>query len=701
MASANRSRKENQMSSMGHPPRFAHRLRRLPEALAARDPGFAATRAGLLAAAGTGLAASLAAALSRAARSMGAGPPDPTTLALVGGVVALMSALSVGDRTMAGQARTAGTTLLAFVVTMTVGLATPMTGPLLDVVTVLVAGLAVVVRRGGPRWTAAGVGAFNGWFVALMLVGGTGADQTGWLVVAALCGTVAYLTVRATIVPVSSARLARRLHRTWRARARRLLLLGADALDDVLSEAGQADAVVSLGRRRRQLVDLTETTLMLDATYAGLDAPDERARALFEAESALIEAARLAGELATEATGPELRHAARTALRAAADPARADVEAAATALAAAAARADRSAPGRATAVRLATTLPWYSRADTRAGAPDLANAATGPSDFVPVATLQGEFLVPGARPHATAAARSGGRRARPGLPLVSRLTLQTLVAMSGAMLLGHAVLGHAPTWGVLTIFYALMAGMNAADHVRRGLHRLAGTAAGVVMGAGLASVIGGGGAIAVAVTVPALFVGVALIRVRYLIMPMATSVVLAQFEHVVTGAVPWDVLGLRLAETLVGVAGVILAVLVVVPVRPRQVLTTAREQWAVAQTAAVEAAMGASAEGGSERIAAAVRDADLAYLALRSVLTSAEITGPGAHWGRFLDAGAGVRLYTRLLAACAMYPAGSDRCGEVEVRMLLLRLREAVDSASAALDGDRRGDLALLREAVG
>lgn len=693
----------------------------LLDRLAESDPGFAATRMGVQAAGSVGLAVVLVWLARQSLFPLvppvgpfAAAAPESTVLTLVGGVVALMTSLAVSDRGARGQTGSAVVMLFGLVAAAAAGIALTGRTVLLAIVLVVVAGGAVALRRWGPRWSALGVALFNGMFLALMMDGRLSGAALGWVAVAALAGTVAFLVVRLTLLRPDVGHLVRRLYRTWDARANRLLLLAADALTESLSPAGEEVARASLGRRRAHAVDLVETTLSLDAAHAGLGGASERADVLFELESAVIESARLAGDLAMEPAASVLRTAGRSALVSAVDRTGAATRAAAAALRAAA--VEHSSPGspdHLTGLRLADTIDWYAGARERTSAM-LSDARSRPDagpGFVSAASLQGEFLLGGARPHLVASVHRGAQDGVLGglvLPIWARLAMQIVVATAGAILAGYALLGHIPTWGVLSIFLVFLAGMNSADQVRRGAHRIVGTGVGVLLGAGLTTLAGPRGWVVLIVVVVTIFVGVASMRVRYVLMAVATATVMAQFEYLSSGVLDWDVLVLRLAETAIGIAAFVLTVALVAPLYPRRVLATAREQWASAQRGAVDVVLSALAGAGTTPIAAAVRDADLAYVALRSVTTSAAHHAPGTGCDRtwFVDAAAGVRLYTRLLAGCAVCAHRSDDSGvAVDPDPILDRLRASVGAAErllaageASLAGDP-GGLADLRAA--
>ena len=75
-----------------------------------------------------------------------------------------------------------------------------------------------------------------------------------------------------------------------------------------------------------------------------------------------------------------------------------------------------------------------------------------------------------------------------------------------------------------------------------------------------------------------LFLGIYLIRVNYTFMVIGITMMLSLLYYQL-GEFSWHLLVLRLGETAVGVGAVVLTVLVVFPLRPQRVLTTAVLLW--------------------------------------------------------------------------------------------------------------------------
>jgi len=140
---------------------------------------------------------------------------------------------------------------------------------------------------------------------------------------------------------------------------------------------------------------------------------------------------------------------------------------------------------------------------------------------------------------------------------------------------------------------------------------------------------------------------------------------------------------LRLAETAVGVAAVVVTVLVIVPLRPQRVLTTAVLLWFAALRALVEGVLDRGAgEGASLR--PLVRDVDAAYAALVTTaapLRKATFGRNSAQLTELLSVGAAARQYARSLAGYAEDAGGGSSEGfDAAVRSGAVQLRSSLDA---------------------
>jgi uncharacterized membrane protein YccC len=150
----------------------------------------------------------------------------------------------------------------------------------------------------------------------------------------------------------------------------------------------------------------------------------------------------------------------------------------------------------------------------------------------------------------------------------------------------------------------------------------------------------------------ALFFGIYLIRVNYMFMTMGITVTMAQL-YVQLDEFSWSLLLLRLVETAIGVVAVVVTVLLIVPLRPQRVLTTAVLLWFTALRTLVEAVL----ERGTDEpipLRPLVRDVDAAYAALEATATPLRRATFGRNSAQLIEllaVGAAARQYARSLAA--------------------------------------------------
>jgi uncharacterized membrane protein YccC len=147
--------------------------------------------------------------------------------------------------------------------------------------------------------------------------------------------------------------------------------------------------------------------------------------------------------------------------------------------------------------------------------------------------------------------------------------------------------------------------------------------------------------------------------VNYTFMTMGITVTMAQL-YVQLDEFSWRLLLLRLGETAIGVAAVVVTVLLIVPLRPQRVLTTGLLLWFRALRALLDAVL-ERVDGGRTPLRPLVREADAAYAGLVTTadpLRRATFGRNSAQLSELLLAGAAARQYARSLAA--QVDAGED-----------------------------------------
>ena len=631
--------------------------------LAGADPGLNQLRLGLQSVLGIALAVGLVYPFVHLTGALqlpaGSAPPAVVSTAdhaliivsmLLAGMVAMMAGFTVQDRTARGQLLSSVLLPLPMIAAMTLGLLVgPYRVPSL-IFLVLVMTVAVYVRRWPPRGFAWGMVGFNGAFLGFFLHAQIGLRDIGWLAADLAIGVLASLLVRfAFFRPDPHATLVR-MRRSWEARARRLLTLS-------IATVGEDDAQRAERRRdslRRQVVRLNESTLMIDAQLADSrpqTAPVDAQR-LFDLELAVSNCARFAAALATTGAAAEVRRRAADTLTAllAGDPD-------ALSQAVGALRTCPTDDPRTCVLvsRLAASVEDCAEARDQSYRPVTdEELAAATAEFSPAVELLNGFL-PGSMPvsaEASTVRGRGGLLDRATMPTYLRTTIQIAVAGSLAVAVGNAISGRRLYWSVLAVFLCFIAASNSGEQVRRALFRAGGTAIGIVIGDLLVHLTGGYVWTSLVIVLVALFFGIYLIRINYMFMTVGITVTMAQL-YVQLDEFSWRLLLLRLAETAVGVAAVIATVLLIVPLRPQRVLTTAVLQWFTALRALVEGVLD-RADGERTPLLPLVRDVDAAWAALEATaapLRRATFGRKSAQLTELLSVGAAARQYARSLAA--------------------------------------------------
>ena len=545
---------------------------------------------------------------------------------LVGGIVAMMAGFTVNDPSPKQQL--ISTLILPFPILGAMALGLELGAyriPSLVFLVVLMTA-AVYVRRWGPRGFAAGLVAFNGGFLGFFLHRELTLHDIGWLAADVGLGIVASLLIRFVVLRTDHERTLDRMRRSWQARATRLLELSAEALETPRAahrqpsdrDGDRRDAAEV--RLRRQLVRFNESTLIVEAQLVTTSPTSARleAQELFTAELSLTNCARFSAALghALTAADSELRDTATEALAAA----RARDWPRARELAEAM-RGRTGSTDRVTTLvrRLALSIEQYaSSRDRLYQAIEDRRRGDTVATFVPAVELMNGFL-PGSVPVSAEASTTPGRGRfeHATLPPYLRSSIQIAIASTIAVVAGDAVDGFRLYWAVLAAFLAFMATTNTGEQVRKALFRVAGTAVGIVVGDLLVHVTGGNVWAALPIVLVVLFLGIYLIRVNYTFMVIGITMMLSLLYYQL-GEFSWHLLVLRLGETAVGVGAVVFTVLVVLPLRPQRVLTTAVLLWFRSVSALLDASLDRLLGGEPRNLRPAIRDVDASWAALEA-----------------------------------------------------------------------------------
>lgn len=211
-----------------------------------------------------------------------------------------------------------------------------------------------------------------------------------------------------------------------------------------------------------------------------------------------------------------------------------------------------------------------------------------------------------------------------------RSALQITLAAAIAMTFGLALSRERWFWAVLASFLVFTNTNSRGDTAIKALQRSVGTLFGIAFGLVLATLLTGHLAIAVVVSVVCVFLAFYFLQISYATMTFFISIVLC-LVYGMMGVLTFELLKLRLEETLIGaVAGTLVAFLVL-PARTRGALDTAVAKWFEALRALLSAVSAAKSQPElivlSQKVDACYRDITLAARPLGS--TWSIVTRPG------------------------------------------------------------------------
>jgi len=505
---------------------------------------------------------------------------------LIGGIVAMMSALAVLDTSPRAQAVTL--VLVPVPMLAAMALAVELSGDRTVGLVVLsvVIGVGTYARkfaaRFGPRAFLYGVLLFMGYFFGFMAAGEIALHDLGWVAAILWVAVAVNLALKLLADATIDRRAVERTARSFEARGRRVA--GAAAR---LMRAEAPQERQKLARQlARRLARLNEAALMIDGQLinAGVRATSAEAwrlhRRVFEAELSLQTIGRAAQQLAPvldEDARREL-HALLTALRLGRDD---EAESLARGLTA---RADPLPAGdRLGAARVQALATAVIDAATvlRAGlaSPDGGRLSIPDDPFSSPVQLTGGNLVGSGQSSAAAVAPGEddrlARRLRLDAP--ARTAIRVMIAVGAASAAGSWLSERRFYWAVIAVFIAFMGANTAGEQLIKAANRVAGTVVGILLGSLIATAVGPG-VWSLAVILPALAIGVYFQRVSYALMVTGITIMVAQL-YVLLGEYSSSLLLLRLQETAIGAAIAILASLLILPVRTRRATRVAVANW--------------------------------------------------------------------------------------------------------------------------
>jgi hypothetical protein len=311
-----------------------------------------------------------------------------------------------------------------------------------------------------------------------------------------------------------------------------------------------------------------------------------------------------------------------------------------------------------------------------------------------------------AAPEIAAPAQSGGGSPQGrdrGLAQALHVPIQVTLAAAIALGCGQLLSSARWYWAVTTAFIVFNNTRSRADTALRALQRSAGTFAGVIVGAGVATLLAGQTLVPVAGILLLFFVGFYFVQVSYSTMIFCITVALALLYGVMGMFTP-HLLLLRLGETVVGGAAGAGVAFFVFPNRATTAVETTLASYVEALRALVEAArQRACGRPGGDHLLARSRAVDRAYTDLANA-----VRPMGGPWTAVTRFGA-VREKLLLLSGCAHWgrslarglagddPPAAGICERIEAAAdeLAARAATACRLGSAVFEGgrDHREDL--------
>lgn len=601
----------------------------------ASDPGLSrligALQAGL--AIGVGIAAQYG--FAQLAHPLWSGGPGAVTqhqgvtllAMLLGGILAMISAIAVSETTPREQAITLLGAPAPMLATMAgaIALSTHRVAGL--VVLTLVTGIGTYARALGPvigqRAQLYGMLLFMGYFFGFLAGSEIPLGDIYWVAAILWLAAFVNLALRLAIFnPIVAGAIAR-ARISFTARAHRAI----EAIIALLA-AGESEQRHRRRRLHRAMERLNENALILDGQLADprvrLDAAAaERVHEqLFELELDLDNLARAAAAVPGASLPPELRAQARGW---AADLYRGET-AAARAFSedgnAETALAGISERGRDLMYALAALTTevgealhgWIEDRPAEDAAPGSAQLADLYDS--PVALFAGNLS--GSSQASRAAldpALGRGLAARLHLDGNAQNALRVMAAVGVAAAAGSIISSQRFYWAVIAVFISFMGANTTSEQLVKAFNRVLGTLVGIVIGSVVAQAIGPS-TWSLAVILPALMIGIYFQRVSYALMSAGITTMIAVL-YVQLGEYSSSLLALRLGLTALGAVIAMLTALLVFPVRTKRVIRQAALTFLDVLRTLVEDIPGAlGAAAGTARPTADARSLDDALMQL-------------------------------------------------------------------------------------
>ncbi|GAA3438170.1 FUSC family protein [Kutzneria kofuensis] len=488
----------------------------------------------------------------------------PITTIMLGTIVAMMSAMSVNDKTVRAKA---GTFLLLPVsagVSISAGALLEPWPPVGDAVFLVIIFVAVYLRRYAPRGFAVGMVAFMTFFFSLFIHATVEQLPTLLLsvVVALCCSALAHFV----LVPRRPRLSLRRIVVAFRARLGQLVDAAAHLVEDPDDRRHE--------QLRRRVGRLHECALMVETELAELVEP-----AQFDQWQLDV--------VDIELTGERLAIAARRLVAGAEIPAelRSGLVAELQELRLLAGRDPRPALVYEDDMSISRLSEIGRQLDALDNPPHVTRLRRAIRELAVSITsaraeLESDMLAAVTEEHAGRHRRveepASDQSSTPpapqeGLRLTTRQAIQAVIGAGLAILGGEFVSTQRWYWAVITAFLVFANTTSRGDILIRGFRRTIGTLLGILAGMVAATLVSGQNALILILIIGCISLGVYVVQVSYGLMTFFMTMMLALLYSLIGTFTP-EVLVLRLEETIIGALGGGIAAVLVLPTKTRTII---------------------------------------------------------------------------------------------------------------------------------
>lgn len=431
-------------------------------------------------------------------------------------------------------------------------------------------GVGTLGRRLGSRGSSLGLVSYVGVFFGFFLSSIVSVRALGWLSCEVVLALAITALMRTTIFFRSPEQKFRSMSNGFEVRARLVAVAALKVLQEPTPKSYQ--------QLQRNTVALNEAGLMVESALGVAESSVRGSvsvlrQSLFDLELSLSNIARFVARLGRLEIDPEAREDLTALLHDIAASEDRTLRTDRTLLVERFRSADPDLSKEDSMIRrrLADSLDHYldalSRLRREAAVPHFQDE----HGFTSPVVLRGGFL-PGSSEvsaHVSELSKSSSILHR-GLRPEVRAAIQITLASALAIVVGDALDPQRFYWAPLAALLCFMGANTAAEQVIKGLNRVVGTIAGIVVGYAIVVGLRPHGLLIGAMMLIFLFLGLYLLRVSYLFMAFGVTVALSLLYSALSELTA-QLLVIRLEETMAGAASAIVVALVVVPLSSRRV----------------------------------------------------------------------------------------------------------------------------------